>query len=199
VKNKKIVITYGTYDMLHEGHINLLKRAKELGDYLIVGVTSESYDRSRGKLNVSQSTKKRVNAIKKLPYVDEVIIETHKNQKLEDVQKYNVDIFAIGDDWVGKFDYLKKYTEVIYLPRTEGISSTLIRKNSIKPIKLGIVGTGRIAERFKKEAEHVCVVITEWRGILIRAPIPLVAAYCRPEKHHMVLTRSNVRLLLQVS
>jgi len=155
MKNKKIVITYGTYDMLHEGHLNLLRRAKELGDYLIVGVTSESYDRSRGKLNVSQSTKKRVNAIKKLPYVDEVIIETHKNQKVEDVQKYNVDIFAIGDDWVGKFDYLKKYTEVIYLPRTEGISSTLIRKNSIKPIKLGIVGTGRIAKRFKKEAEHV--------------------------------------------
>ncbi len=154
-KKKKIVITYGTYDMLHIGHLNLLKRAKELGDYLIVGVTSEDYDRSRGKLNTSQSTKKRVKAIEKLDFVDKVIVEKHKGQKALDIQKYGVDIFAIGDDWVGKFDYLKEYCDVVYLPRTEGISSTMLRKEIQKKIKIGVIGTGRIAKRFVKEAGYV--------------------------------------------
>jgi len=152
---KKIVITYGTYDMLHIGHLNLLRRAKALGDYLIVGVTSEDYDRSRGKLNVSQGTKTRVKAIEQLEFVDKVIIETHKGQKVEDIQKYHVDIFAIGDDWVGDFDYLKEFCHVEYLPRTEGISSTMLRKEKLRPISLGIIGTGRIAKRFVKEADHV--------------------------------------------
>jgi len=126
----KKIITYGTYDMLHIGHLNILQRAKALGDYLIVGVTSEDYDRSRGKLNVSQSTKQRVEAIKKLDFVDEVIVETHKNQKAEDMQKYNIDIFAIGDDWVGGFDFLQEYCEVVYLARTKNISTTKL-KNSL--------------------------------------------------------------------
>jgi glycerol-3-phosphate cytidylyltransferase len=151
----KRVITYGTYDMLHIGHINLLKRAKDLGEYLIVGVTSEDYDRSRGKLNVSQSTKKRVNAIKELDFVDKVVVETHKNQKAEDMQRYNIDIFAIGDDWVGAFDYLNRYTKVIYLPRTEGISSTLLRAKKFKTVKLGVVGVEKDAKRFFKEAKFV--------------------------------------------
>ncbi len=151
----KKVITYGTYDMLHIGHINLLQRAKALGDYLIVGVTSEDYDRSRGKLNVSQNTKKRINAIKKLDFVDKVIVETHKNQKAEDMQKYNIDIFAIGDDWVGAFDYLNRYTKVVYLPRTEGISSTLLRAKNFTTVKLGIVGVGKDSKRFLKEAKFV--------------------------------------------
>jgi glycerol-3-phosphate cytidylyltransferase len=155
----KKIITYGTYDMLHIGHLNILQRAKALGDYLIVGVTSEDYDRSRGKLNVSQSTKQRVEAIKKLDFVDEVIVETHKNQKAEDMQKYNIDIFAIGDDWVGGFDYLNKYTTVQYLPRTEGISSTLLRQKKFKTVKLGIVGLGRDTERFLKESQFVSNII----------------------------------------
>ena len=154
-KKNKIIITYGTYDMLHIGHLNLLRRSKALGDYLIVGVTSEDYDRSRGKLNVSQGTKTRVKAIEQLEFVDKVIVEKHKGQKIEDIQKYNADIFAIGDDWVGKFDYLKEYCHVEYLPRTEGISSTMLRSEKLKTIKLGIVGTGRIAKRFLKESAYV--------------------------------------------
>lgn len=152
---KKTVITYGTYDMLHEGHLRLLERAKELGDYLIVGVTDENYDRSRGKLNVVQSTKQRMKAIEALDFVDKVIIETHKNQKAEDMQKYDVDIFAIGDDWVGAFDYLNKYTKVIYLPRTEGISSTQLRKENFRMIKLGIAGLGKKTQDFIEGAQFV--------------------------------------------
>ena len=152
---KKIVITYGTYDMLHIGHLNLLQRSKALGDYLIVGVTSEDYDRSRGKLNVSQSTEERMKAIEKLDFVDEVILETHKNQKAEDMVKYGVDIFAIGDDWVGAFDYLNEYTHVEYLPRTEGISSTLLREKKFTTVKLGMFGLGRDANRFLKESAFV--------------------------------------------
>ncbi len=155
MKNKKTVITYGTYDMLHEGHMNLLKRAKALGDYLIVGVTDENYDRSRGKLNVIQSTKKRVKAIEKLDFVDKVIVEKHKKQKAQDMVKYDVDIFAIGDDWIGTFDYLKKYVEVKYLPRTEGISSTQLRRENFDLIKMGIVGLGRDTQFFIDEAQFV--------------------------------------------
>jgi len=155
MKNKKTVITYGTYDMLHEGHMNLLKRAKALGDYLIVGVTDENYDRSRGKLNVVQSTKKRVKAIEVLDFVDKVIVEKHKNQKAQDMVKYDVDIFAIGDDWVGAFDYLKKYVHVEYLPRTEGISSTKLRRENFDVIKMGIVGLGRDTQSFINEAQFV--------------------------------------------
>ena len=107
----KKVITYGTFDLFHIGHLNLLKRAKELGDYLIVGVTSESYDRSRGKLNVRQSLAERMDNVKRTELADEIIVEEYKGQKIEDIQKYNVDIFVIGSDWKGKFDYLKKYCE----------------------------------------------------------------------------------------
>ncbi len=155
MKNKKTVITYGTYDMLHEGHMNLLKRAKALGDYLIVGVTDENYDRSRGKLNVIQSTKRRVKAIEKLDFVDKVIVEKHKKQKAQDIIKYDVDIFAIGDDWVGAFDYLKEFTHVKYLPRTEGISSTKLRRENFDLIKMGIVGLGRDTQSFIDEAQFV--------------------------------------------
>ena len=112
------VITYGTYDLLHQGHINLLRKAKELGDYLIVGVTSDSFDRGRGKLNVRNNVLERVEAVKATGYADEVIIEDYIGQKIDDIQKYNVDIFAIGSDWEGKFDYLNEFTKVIYLPRT---------------------------------------------------------------------------------
>lgn len=151
----KIVITYGTYDLLHQGHINLLRRAKELGDYLIVGVTSDSFDRGRGKLNVRNNVLERVEAVKATGYADEVIIEDYVGQKIDDIQKYNVDVFAIGSDWEGLFDYLNEYTKVVYLPRTEGISSTMLRAADTTVVKVGIIGCGRIAKRFPKEADVV--------------------------------------------
>ncbi len=140
ITKKRVVITYGTFDMLHKGHTRLLERASAFGDYLIVGVTDEQYDRSRGKLTVAQSTSQRLEAIKAIDCVDEVIIETHRKQKSEDMVKYNVDTFVIGDDWLGMFDYLKKYTQVEYLPRTKGISSTQLRNDTFDTIQLGIAG-----------------------------------------------------------
>lgn len=151
----KKVITYGTYDLLHQGHINLLRRAKELGDYLIVGVTSDSFDRGRGKLNVRNNVLERVEAVKATGYADEVIIEDYLGQKIDDIQKYDVDIFAIGSDWEGKFDYLNEYCKVVYLPRTEGISSTMLREESQDTYKIGIIGSGRIANRFVPETKVV--------------------------------------------
>lgn len=151
----KRVITYGTYDLLHQGHINLLRRAKALGDYLIVGVTSDSFDRGRGKLNVRNNVLERVEAVKATGYADEIIIEDYLGQKIDDIQKYDVDIFAIGSDWEGKFDYLKEYCKVVYLPRTEGISSTMLRAESTTIVKVGIIGCGRVANRFPKEASVV--------------------------------------------
>ena len=151
----KKVITYGTYDLLHEGHINLLRRAKALGDYLIVGVTNDSFDRERGKLNVRNNGLERVEAVKATGIVDEVIIEDYVGQKIDDVLKYDVDIFAIGSDWEGKFDYLSEYCEVVYLPRTEGVSSTMLRAESEVVVNIAIVGCGRIAQRFYAEVDKV--------------------------------------------
>ena len=151
----KKVITYGTYDLLHQGHINLLRRAKELGDYLIVGVTSDSFDRERGKLNVRNNVLERVEAVKATGFADEIIIEDYVGQKIDDIQKYDVNIFAIGSDWVGKFDYLNEFCKVVYLPRTEGISSTMLRDVSTKIVRVGIIGCGRVAQRFPIEAAVV--------------------------------------------
>ena len=149
------VITYGTYDLLHQGHINLLRRAKELGDYLVVGVTSDSFDRGRGKLNVRNNVLERVEAVKATGYADEVIIEDYLGQKIDDIQKYGIDIFAIGSDWTGKFDYLNEYCKVVYLPRTEGISSSMLREESQNIYRIGIIGSGRIANRFVPETKVV--------------------------------------------
>ena len=151
----KKVITYGTYDLLHQGHINLLRRAKELGDYLIVGVTSDSFDKGRGKLNVRNNVLERVEAVKATGYADEIIIEDYLGQKIDDIQRYDVDIFAIGSDWEGKFDYLNEYCKVVYLPRTEGISSTMLREETQEVFRMGIVGSGRIARRFVPETKVV--------------------------------------------
>ena len=151
----KKVITYGTYDLLHQGHINLLRRAKELGDYLIVGVTNDSFDRDRGKLNVRNNVLERVEAVKATGYADKIIIEDYVGQKIDDIQKYDVDIFAIGSDWEGKFDYLKDFCEVVYLPRTQGISSTMLREENQDIVKVGIIGCGRMAQRFPSESEFV--------------------------------------------
>ena len=151
----KKVITYGTYDLLHQGHINLLRRAKELGDYLIVGVTNDNFDRERGKLNVHNNVLERVEAVKATGLADKIIIEDYVGQKIDDIQKYDVDIFAIGSDWVGKFDYLNEFCKVVYLPRTEGISSTMLREDLQDEVKIGVVGAGRIAERFVPETTYV--------------------------------------------
>lgn len=154
----KKVITYGTYDLLHQGHINLLKRAKALGDYLIVGVTNDNFDRERGKLNVKNNVLERVEAVKATGIADKIIIEDYVGQKIDDIQKYNVDIFTVGSDWVGKFDYLNEFCQVVYLPRTEGISSTILREKQDEDVKIGIVGAGRIAKRFPKEASVVSAI-----------------------------------------
>ncbi len=151
----KKVITYGTFDMLHYGHINLLRRAKELGDYLIVGVTTDNYDRARGKLNVRKSLMERMEDVRATGFADEIIIEEYEGQKIDDIQKYGVDTFAIGSDWLGKFDYLKEYCEVVYLERTKGISSTQIRNDKDSLLNLGVIGTGRIANRFIVESKYV--------------------------------------------
>lgn len=154
----KKVITYGTYDLLHQGHINLLRRAKALGDYLIVGVTSDSFDNCRGKLNVRNNVLERVEAVKATGFADKVIIEDYLGQKIDDIQRYNVDVFAIGSDWEGKFDYLNEYCKVVYLPRTQGISSTMLREQTEEVFNIGIVGSGRIAKRFVPETKFVSSV-----------------------------------------
>lgn len=151
----KKVITYGTFDLFHQGHYNLLKRAKELGDYLIVGVTTEHFDEARGKVNVIESTLERVENVRRTGLADEIIIEDHVGQKIEDIQRYGVDIFTVGSDWVGTFDYLNAYCQVVYLERTPDVSSTQLRKDRFKMVRLGIVGTGRIAPRFVAEAKYV--------------------------------------------
>ena len=151
----KKVITYGTYDLLHQGHINLLQRARDLGDYLIVGVTNDSFDRERGKLNVQNNVLERVEAVRATGLADQIIIEDYVGQKIDDIQKYGIDIFAIGSDWEGKFEYLREYCDVVYLPRTEGISSTQLRRERQKHVRMGVVGAGRIAKRFVSEASFV--------------------------------------------
>ncbi len=150
----KKVITYGTYDLLHQGHINLLRRAKELGDWLIVGVTTDNFDLERGKMNTCNNVMERIEAVKATGYADQIIIEEYRGQKIDDIQKYGVDIFAVGSDWEGYFDYLKEYCEVVYLPRTEGISSTQLREER-PSVKVGIIGTGSIARRFVPESKVV--------------------------------------------
>ncbi len=155
------VITYGTFDLFHEGHYKLLKRAKALGDYLIVGVTTEEYDQTRGKLNVVDSLVTRIENVKKSGFADEVIIESSPGQKLVDVKKYQIDIFTVGSDWIGTFDYLSDYCKVVYLERTKNISSTMLRAQKKHIQRIGVIGTGRIAGRFIPEAKLVSGVNVE--------------------------------------
>ena len=150
----KTVITYGTFDLLHRGHIRLLERAKKLGDYLIVGVTSDDYDRTRGKINVSESLEERIAAVEATHLADKIIIEEYEGQKIDDIKKYGIDVFAIGSDWQGKFDYLNEFCKVIYLERTQGISSSQIREEKSK-IKLGLVGDSSYLIKFAKECLFV--------------------------------------------
>lgn len=151
------VITYGTYDHIHHGHIRLLQRAKALGDYLIVGVTSDDFDKSRGKINVQQNLEERISALQATGIPDKIIIEEYEGQKIDDIRRYGVDIFTVGSDWVGFFDYLKEYCQVVYLPRTEGISSSEIR-TSKTGIKLGLVGYSSFLNKFYRESKCVNAV-----------------------------------------
>ena len=148
------VITYGTYDMLHYGHIRLLERAKALGDYLIVGVTSDDYDKSRGKINNQQSLLERIAAVKSTGIADEILVEEYDGQKIDDIRRLNIDIFTVGSDWEGCFDYLKEFCKVVYLPRTEGVSSTEVRSRK-RNVRIGLVGTTAFREKFIKEASFV--------------------------------------------
>lgn len=150
----KKVITYGTFDMLHQGHLNFLKRAKKLGDYLIVGVTSDDFDSRRGKINVQQSMMERVEGVKETGLADQIIIEEYEGQKIDDVNRFGVDIFAIGSDWQGKFDYLSEFCKVVYLERTKGISSTKIRSKN-NHLKLGLVGNAKRLWKVSNEAVSI--------------------------------------------
>lgn len=148
------VITYGSFDLLHYGHKRLLERAKALGDYLIVGVTSDDYDQIRGKVNAQQPVMERVEAVRALGIADEILIEEYDGQKIDDIIRLNIDIFAIGSDWRGKFDYLEQYCKVIYLERTEGISSSELRAEE-RHIRLGIIGSGSIPFKVVTESRFV--------------------------------------------
>lgn len=153
----KKVITYGTYDLLHYGHIRLLERAKALGDYLIVGVTSDGFDKARGKINVQQSLMERIDAVKATGLADQIVIEEYEGQKIDDIKKYHVDIFTVGSDWVGKFDYLNEYCKVVYLDRTQGVSSTELRAEKRKE-RIGLIGGSPNAmamlEKFERESHY---------------------------------------------
>ena len=125
----KRVITYGTFDLLHYGHINLLRRAKALGDYLIVVLSTDEFNWNEKHKKCYFSYEIRKQLLEAIRYVDLVIPEENWDQKITDVQEYHVDTFVMGDDWAGKFDFLKPYCEVVYLPRTPEISTTQIKKD----------------------------------------------------------------------
>ena len=151
----KTVITYGTFDLLHNGHLNLLRRARELGDYLIVGVTSDRYDRERGKLNVQNDLMKRMEDVRNTGYADRIIVEEQFGQKIDDIKRYQVDTFAIGSDWLGQFDYLGAYCEVVYLERTQGVSSTKLRHEQNQIVNVGMLSDADSAVAFQEEAKFV--------------------------------------------
>ncbi|KKL01547.1 glycerol-3-phosphate cytidylyltransferase [Rheinheimera mesophila] len=123
----KTVLTYGTFDLFHIGHLNLLKRARELGDKLIVAVSTDEFNATKGKTTL-MPFEHRVELVRSVRFVDEVIAESNWEQKISDVQQHKVDVFVMGSDWQGKFDFLKPYCDVVYLPRTDNVSSTELKK-----------------------------------------------------------------------
>lgn len=127
----KRIITYGTYDLLHVGHINLLRRARELGDYLVVGLSTDEFNTLKHKTSYHSYEDRKI-ILESIRYVDQVIPECNWEQKTEDIKKWKIDTFVMGDDWKGKFDFLKDDCEVIYLPRTENISTTKIKEDLAK-------------------------------------------------------------------
>lgn len=151
----KTIITYGTFDLFHIGHLNLLKRLKELGDKLIVAVSTDEFNSLKGKKSIIPFNQ-RIDIIQSIKHVDLAIPETNWDQKIHDIKQYKVDIFAIGDDWQGKFDFLYDYCEVVYLPRTSDISSTEI-KNTLKAFssvsKDDLIKAFNVLEQLRKDFE----------------------------------------------
>lgn len=150
----KKVITYGTYDLIHKGHIRLLERAKALGDYLVVGVTADNFDRARGKINVQQSLIERIENVKQTGLADEIIVEEYEGQKIDDIKRLDIDIFTVGSDWKGHFDYLNEYCKVVYLDRTQGISSSELRAEKCD-VHLGLIGESAILNKIVRETNYV--------------------------------------------
>ena len=185
----KKVITYGTYDLFHQGHYNLLKRAKDLGDYLIVGVTTDNFDLERGKMNTCNNVMERIEAVKATGLADQIVIEEYRGQKIDDIQKYGVDIFAIGSDWEGYFDYLNEFCKVVYLPRTQGISSTQLRQERPN-VNIGIIGTGSIASRFVPESSNVNSAVI---SAAYNPDTAKCTAFC--EKHKIAVTAHDIHEL----
>ena len=192
------VITYGTYDLLHYGHIRLLERAKALGDYLIVGVTADGFDQARGKINVQQSLMERIEAVKATGIADEIIVEEYEGQKIDDIQRYGVDIFTVGSDWKGHFDYLNEYCKVVYLERTQGVSSSEIRSDK-RALKIALIGDeDKFLQKFERECKYV-------NGIEVLGIFPSNCAYTevmnqvdavflntRPQDHYVQIKEALV-------
>jgi glycerol-3-phosphate cytidylyltransferase len=151
--NKKVVLTYGTFDLFHLGHLRLLRRLRELGDELIVGVSTDEFNRQKHK-NSFFRFEDRIEIIRGIKYVTHAIPEESWDQKLEDIKKYDVSIFGIGDDWEGKFDHLREHCEVRYIPRTEGVSSSEIRK------ALSVIDRNHV-EDLKKALDIISTLISE--------------------------------------
>lgn len=185
------VITYGTYDLLHYGHIRLLERAKALGDYLIVGVTSDSFDLTRGKINAQQSLMERIEAVRATGIADEIIVEEYEGQKIDDIKRYDIDIFTVGSDWVGHFDYLKEYCNVIYLDRTEGVSSSELRAEK-RDLKIGLVGESGILNKFYRESKYV-------NGITISGVCTFDGTVLDENLHQLPVFTDDLKELLDVS
>ena len=188
------VITYGTYDLLHNGHLRLLERAKAMGDYLIVGVTSDNYDRNRGKINVKQSLTERIEGVKKTGLADKIIVEEYEGQKIDDIQKYDVSIFTVGSDWEGHFDYLKEYCSVVNLPRTDGVSSSFADA-TIEDYDDFLDDCDSVyilshPERHYKEIKHA---LEKGKHVLCEAPIALNRKDC--EELFSIATKNNVILM----
>lgn len=188
----KKVITYGTYDLLHYGHIRLLERAKALGDYLIVGVTADDFDKTRGKINVQQSLMERLEAVRATGIADEIIVEEYEGQKIDDIRRYGVDIFTVGSDWKGKFDYLNEYCRVVYLERTEGISSSELREKK-RQIRLGLVGESLLLDKFEKESHYVNGIVVSgiYTGNEDFLPDSVKFSYTRFETYEELLKYSD--------
>lgn len=185
------VITYGTYDLLHYGHIRLLERAKALGDYLIVGVTADSFDLTRGKINVQQSLMERIEAVRATGIADEIIVEEYEGQKIDDIKRYNIDIFTVGSDWVGHFDYLNEFCKVVYLDRTEGVSSSEIRSEK-RELKLGLVGEASLLNKFERESHYV-------NGVVISGVCAQENYLLSEEVKNLSVVSNNLQDLIDIS
>lgn len=185
------VITYGTYDLLHYGHIRLLERAKALGDYLIVGVTADNFDLARGKINVQQSLMERIEAVKSTGIADEIIIEEYEGQKIDDIKRYDIDIFTVGSDWVGKFDYLNEFCKVVYLDRTQGVSSSELRAEK-RELRIGLVGESSLLNKFENESRYV-------NGVTISGVCSQDMSYLNEKITSLPLVTDDLNELLAVS